>query len=62
MKAISLLSAGYVSILSLFEPIFTIVLAYVILDVALTPLQMIGTTIVLIAVYIYMKGEIKKEN
>lgn len=56
MKAISFLSAGYVSILSILEPIFTIVLAYLILDVALTPLQMIGTAIVLIAVYIYERG------
>ncbi|MDO5302097.1 MAG: DMT family transporter [Tissierellia bacterium] len=56
MKAISLLSAGYVSILSLLEPIFTIVLAYLILGVALTPLQLLGTTIVLIGVYIYERG------
>lgn len=56
MKSITLLSAGYVSVLSLLEPIFTIVLAYIMLDVALTPLQIIGTIIVVTSVYIYEKG------
>ncbi|GAA0712819.1 EamA family transporter [Paraclostridium ghonii] len=53
MKAISLLSVGKVSILSLFEPIFTILLDYIILGTKLTILQIIGTAVILLAIYIY---------
>lgn len=53
MKAITLLSVGQVSILSLLEPIFTILLAYVILQNQLTILQIIGTGVILFAIYIY---------
>lgn len=55
MKAISLLTVGQVSIFSLLEPIFTIVIAFVLLNVQLTGAQYIGTTIVLISIYIYEK-------
>ncbi len=55
MKAISLLTVGQVSIFSLLEPIFTIVIAFVLLDVQLTGAQYIGTIIVLISIYIYEK-------
>lgn len=53
MKAISLLSVGQVSILSLLEPIFTIAIAFAFLDVKLTAMQCIGTGIVLAAIYVY---------
>lgn len=53
MKAISLLSVGQVSILSLLEPIFTIVLSYIILGIKLTTLQIVGTAVILSAIYIY---------
>ncbi|MGL6106200.1 EamA family transporter [Romboutsia sp.] len=52
MKVISLLSVGQVSILSLIEPIFTIILAYIILGTKLTILQIIGTVVILLAIYI----------
>ena len=60
MKAISYLDIGLVSILSLSEPIFTILLSYIILGTTLTMLQIIGTTIILIAIYIYEIGIGKK--
>lgn len=53
MKAISLLSVGQVSILSLLEPVFTIIIAYFMLGVGLSMLQIIGTIIILVAIYIY---------
>ena len=53
MKAILLLPVGQVSILSLLEPIFTIIIAFLFLDVKLTVMQCAGTCIVLIAIYIY---------
>ncbi len=51
--AIASLSVGEVSILSLLEPIFTIVIAFLVLGVRLTVLQIVGTVIVLFAVYVY---------
>ncbi|WMJ78250.1 MULTISPECIES: DMT family transporter [unclassified Sedimentibacter] len=56
MKAVSLLSVGRVSVISLLEPIFTIVLSYIILKTKLTWLQIIGTAVILFAVYIYNKS------
>ncbi len=55
MKAISLLTVGQVSILSLLEPIFTIIIAFVALDVRITMTQFIGTCMVLLAIGIYEK-------
>ena len=57
MKAISLLKVGQVSILSLLEPIFTIIIAFLLLGVQLTSLQMIGTAVVLLAIYVYERPE-----
>lgn len=55
MKAIILLPVGQVSILSLLEPVFTIILAFFMLRVDLTVIQILGTGIVLIGIYVYEK-------
>lgn len=60
MKAISYLNIGLVSILSLSEPIFTIVISYFVLGTTLTILQIVGTAVILSAIYIYEIGLGKK--
>ncbi|MEG0283824.1 MAG: DMT family transporter [Erysipelotrichales bacterium] len=56
MKAISLLKVGEVSILSLMEPIFTIILSFIILGTSLSVQQLVGTIILLLAIVIYEKS------
>lgn len=56
MKGLKLLEAGMASLVSLSEPIFTILLSYFILGIALTTVQLIGSAVVIIAIYIYEKG------
>lgn len=55
MKSITLLDVGLVSVLSLCEPIFTILLSFLILGTTLTYVQIIGTCIILLAIYVYEK-------
>jgi len=54
-KSIKLLNVGIVSILSLAEPVFTIILSFLILGDRLTWVQLLGTLIILLAIYIYEK-------
>ncbi|QIB70348.1 DMT family transporter [Aminipila butyrica] len=56
MQGLKLLSAGIVSLLSLAEPIFTILLSFLIFGTALTPSQLLGSGLVLVAIYIYEKN------
>lgn len=56
MKSIKLLTVGEVSILSLLEPVFTIIIAFVALDVKLTVMQLIGSAIILASIYVYEKS------
>lgn len=53
MKAISLLNVGLVSMITLAEPIFTIILSFIILSERLTIQQIIGSIIVLLGIYFY---------
>jgi drug/metabolite transporter (DMT)-like permease len=53
MKALSLLPVGQVSVLSLLEPLFTIMLAYLIFGAGLTKMQLTGTALILLAIFIY---------
>lgn len=55
MRGLKLLEAGMASLVSLSEPIFTILLSYIILGSALTPIQIIGAIVVISAIYIYEK-------
>jgi len=57
MKGLKLLEAGMASIVSLSEPIFTILLSFLILGTSLTPFQFLGAAVVMIAIYIYEKGD-----
>jgi len=57
MKAISLLNVALVSVITLAEPIFTIILSVIILSEALTIQQIIGGVVVIAGIYIYeLKG------
>lgn len=56
MKGLKLLEAGMASIVSLTEPVFTILLSYLILGIALTSMQIAGAAVVIAAIYIYEKG------
>lgn len=53
MKAIALLNVGLVSIINLAEPIFTIILSYLILSESLTFQQIIGSIVVISGIYVY---------
>lgn len=53
MQGLKLLSSGMASLLSLMEPIFTILLSYAIFGTALSPVQLMGTGMVIVAIYIY---------
>lgn len=53
MKAISLLNVGLVSMITLAEPIFTIILSFILLSERLTIQQAIGSIIVLLGIYFY---------
>lgn len=53
MRAISLLDVGLVSIINLAEPIFTILLSYMILNENLTIQQIIGSMVVVCGIYFY---------
>lgn len=55
MKGLKILEAGMASLVSLCEPIFTILLSYIVLGTALTPVQLFGSSIVIAAIYIYEK-------
>lgn len=55
MKSISLLTVGEVSILSLLEPVFTVIIAFLILDVKLTVVQLCGSAVILASIYVYDK-------
>lgn len=55
MKSISLLDVGLVSVISLFETMFTVVLSYLAMETTLTMLQIFGGLIVLARVYVYEK-------
>lgn len=55
MKGLKLLEAGMASLVSLTEPVFTITLSYLILGTALTPVQLAGAAIVIVAISIYEK-------
>jgi drug/metabolite transporter (DMT)-like permease len=55
MKGLKLLEAGMASLVSLSEPIFTILLSYMILGTALTPVQLAGSAVVIAAIYLYEK-------
>lgn len=62
MKSIKLLSVGEVSILSLLEPVFTIIIAFIALDVKLTVMQLIGSGIILASIYVYEKPSKTQKN
>ncbi|MDR1135900.1 MAG: DMT family transporter [Clostridiales Family XIII bacterium] len=53
MKAISLLTAGQVSVFSLLEPVFTVTLAYIMLGDKLAALQIAGALVILAGIIIY---------
>jgi drug/metabolite transporter (DMT)-like permease len=55
MRGLKLLEAGMASLVSLSEPIFTILLSYIILGSVLTPIQIVGAIVVISAIYIYEK-------
>jgi drug/metabolite transporter (DMT)-like permease len=53
MRAISLLNVGLVSVVNLTEPIFTVVLSYIILSENLSAQQIGGGAIVILGIYFY---------
>jgi drug/metabolite transporter (DMT)-like permease len=53
MKAISLLTAGQTAVFSLLEPVFTVILAYMLLGDKLTVPQIAGTAVILLGIVIY---------
>ncbi|MHC1722793.1 MAG: DMT family transporter [Aminipila sp.] len=55
MKGLKNLEAGMASLVSLSEPLFTILLSYIVLGTALTPIQLVGSAVVIAAIYIYEK-------
>lgn len=55
MKAIALLEVGLVSIINLAEPVFTIILSFLILSERLTVQQVIGSFVIILGIYFYEK-------
>jgi drug/metabolite transporter (DMT)-like permease len=58
--ALGYLSAAYVSITLLGEPIGSTILAYLILQEKPTPIKLIGGVLILIGIYIASRSEAKK--
>jgi drug/metabolite transporter (DMT)-like permease len=56
MRAISLLNLGFVSVINLTEPIFTVALSYIILSESLTAQQIVGGAVVILGIYFYEKA------
>lgn len=55
IKGLSLLNAGMFSIISLMEPIFTVILSYIFFHTILTPLQLLGMLIIIASIYYFEK-------
>jgi drug/metabolite transporter (DMT)-like permease len=60
--ALGYLSAAFVSISLLGEPIGSAVLAYILLDETPTLLKIIGAILILAGIYIASRGESKQET
>ncbi|MGW8224172.1 MAG: DMT family transporter [Anaerolineales bacterium] len=60
--ALGYLSAAFVSITLLGEPIGSAVLAYILLDEIPTMLKMIGAILILVGIYIASRGETKRKS